>query len=108
MGGRLADRIWTRPAAAPPGPTQKGIVRMIRWPSRLSVKRLTLSLGVGVAGLVLLAGALAQPVPLPPRVKQPMKQPVKPKPPAPPMVAPGPVNEVIQAFPSNDVMETAW
>jgi len=49
-------------------------------------------------GLVVLAGALAQPLPVEERINKPKKA-VKPA---------RPVNEVVQEFPSNDVMQTAW
>jgi primary-amine oxidase len=74
---------------------------MSRWFPRVSLRRLTFGMLAAGLGLVVLAGAMAQPVPLPQRINKPMK-PVKPA--APPVA----VNEIIQTFPTNDVAQTAW
>jgi primary-amine oxidase len=63
----------------------------------LSHKRLSTVLFLGVAlGLSILAGAPAQPVTLPNPFKSGARPPARPE------------NEIIQEFPSNDVMRTAW
>jgi primary-amine oxidase len=66
----------------------------------MSQKRLILGMGACASGLLLWAGALAQPVPLP--------QGTDPVSPAKPMATAAPAYEVVQTFPSNDVMQTAW
>jgi primary-amine oxidase len=77
--------------------------------------------GAVTAGLVVLAGALAQQEPSPDRINRPRQRPTTPaetpsapvvpaKPMALPKAAPNgaPANEIIQHFPTNDVMQTAW
>jgi len=73
----------------------------------MSLHRIVLCLGVCCLGLGFLAGALAQPPSIAERINQPTK-PTKPMKPMKPSRPAPPVNEVIQEFPSNDVMQTAW
>src|SRR5260370_2425360 len=67
----------------------------------MSYQRLVLGLAACASGLVLWAGALAQPVPLPPEGTNPAR-------PATPRAPAAPANEVVQTFPSNEGMQTAW
>jgi primary-amine oxidase len=64
----------------------------------MAYQRLGLGLAACGVGLVAMAAALAQPIPLPDRINKPMK----------PRPAVRPANEVVQEFPSNDIMQTAW
>ena len=90
---------------------------MIRWLSRSASKRLTLGLAAAALTLGLLAGAPAQQEVTPDRINRPKRPTDQPKPPAPPVrpaspmavtTTAGAVNELIQTFPTNDVMQTAW
>jgi primary-amine oxidase len=86
--------------------------------------RVMLGLAVGGVGLWMIAGALAQadkkedpvekPVPIEERINRPRPaKPMKPVPQAKPMKPaktekPAPINELIQEFPTNEMMQTAW
>src|SRR5262249_39629007 len=74
----------------------------------MSYKRLGLAVAACAVGLVVLAGALAQPVPLPERINTPKKTKKPANPTAPVALVHAAPNEITQTFPSNDVMQRAW
>src|ERR1700752_5266150 len=85
--------------------------------------RFILGMGVCSMGLMIVASALAQskqrfdsdsPVPIEDRINRPKPKPAKPMTPVKPVKPAKPakpaevVNEIIQEFPTNEVMQTAW